>query len=57
MPIWQTGGLPTKNSTHATDAIKAALEMRDFVEEGKAKKIASGLPFFEIRIHIYTWDL
>jgi adenylate cyclase len=48
------GGLPTKNSTHATDAIKAALEMRDFVEEGKAKKIASGLPFFEIRIGIHT---
>ena len=48
------GGLPSENKTHANDAVKAALEMRDFVEEGKAKKIAAGLPYFEIRIGIHT---
>ena len=48
------GGLPTPNTTHATDVIQAALEMRDFVAEGKARKIAAGLPFFEIRIGIHT---
>lgn len=48
------GGLPVPNSTHATDAIAAALKMRDFVDEGKVKKIAAGLPFFEIRIGIHT---
>ena len=48
------GGLPTPNSTHATDVIQAALEMRDFVAEGKARKIAAGLPFFEVRIGIHT---
>ncbi len=48
------GGLPTPNTTHATDVIKAALEMRDFIAEGKARKIAAGLPFFEIRIGIHT---
>jgi len=48
------GGLPTPNTTHATDVIKAALEMRDFIAEGKARKIASGLPYFEIRIGIHT---
>ncbi|MEO8066109.1 MAG: adenylate/guanylate cyclase domain-containing protein [Flavobacteriales bacterium] len=48
------GGLPTPNTTHATDVIKAALEMRDFIAEGKARKIAAGLPYFEIRIGIHT---
>ncbi len=48
------GGLPTPNTTHATDVIKAAFEMRDFIAEGKARKIASGLPYFEIRIGIHT---
>ena len=48
------GGLPTPNTTHATDVIKAALEMRDLIAEGKARKIAAGLPFFEVRIGIHT---
>ena len=48
------GGLPVPNTTHATDAIRAAFEMRDFIAEGKARKVAAGLPFFEIRIGIHT---
>jgi class 3 adenylate cyclase len=48
------GGLPVPNATHASDAIAAALEMRDFIAEGKARKIAAGQPFFEIRIGIHT---
>ena len=48
------GGLPTPNTTHATDVIKAAFEMRDFVEAGKAGKIESSLPYFEIRIGVHT---
>ncbi len=48
------GGLPVPNSTHAMDTIKAAMAMRDFIAEGKARKIAAGLPFFEIRIGIHT---
>ncbi|MBK9147821.1 MAG: tetratricopeptide repeat protein [Flavobacteriales bacterium] len=48
------GGLPTPNTTHATDVINAALEMRDFIAEGKARKVAAGLPFFEIRVGIHT---
>ncbi len=51
------GGLPTTNNSHSTDVIKAAIRMRDFVEEGKAKKIAAGLPYFEIRIGIHTGPL
>jgi class 3 adenylate cyclase len=48
------GGLPTPNTTHATDVIKAAFEMRDFIAEGKARKIAAGHPYFEIRIGVHT---
>jgi adenylate cyclase len=48
------GGLPTPNTTHAVDAVKAALEMAEVVEQGKARKIEQGLPYFEIRIGIHT---
>lgn len=48
------GGVPGQNKTHAADVVKAAFEFRDFVEEGKARKIKAGLPFFEIRIGIHT---
>ncbi|MCB0791700.1 MAG: tetratricopeptide repeat protein [Flavobacteriales bacterium] len=48
------GGLPVPNTTHALDVIQTALEMRDFIAEGKARKIAADLPYFEIRIGIHT---
>lgn len=48
------GGLPTPNTTHAEDVVKAALEMAQVVEDGKAKKIAEGLPYFEIRVGVHT---
>jgi class 3 adenylate cyclase len=48
------GGLPMPNKTHTADIINAALEMRNFIEEGKDEKIMQGLPYFEIRIGIHT---
>jgi class 3 adenylate cyclase len=48
------GGLPTPNTTHAADTVNAALEMRDFIAADKARKIAGGLPHFEVRIGIHT---
>ena len=48
------GGLPVPNTTHAGDAVRAALELRDFIEQGKHDKMARGLPFFEVRIGIHT---
>lgn len=48
------GGLPTPNSTHAQDVVNAAMEMSEFVEAGKQKKVERGLPFFEIRIGVHT---
>jgi class 3 adenylate cyclase len=48
------GGLPTPNETHALDVVKAALEIRDFIAQGKALKQAQGLPYFEVRIGVHT---
>jgi class 3 adenylate cyclase len=48
------GGLPVPNKTHAADVVGAAFEMRNFIADGKARKMAAGLPYFEIRIGIHT---
>lgn len=48
------GGVPVEQPGIASSVVKAAFEMRDFIEEGKARKIANNLPFFEIRIGIHT---
>lgn len=48
------GGLPTPNNSHATDVVNAALSIQKFMEEHKAKKIAEGKLFFEIRIGVHT---
>ena len=48
------GGLPAPNDTHATDVVKAAFEIQQFMEEHKAKKLAAGKLYFEIRIGINT---
>lgn len=48
------GGLPTPNNTHAQDVLKVAFEMVKFIEQGKAKKINVGIPYFEIRIGVHT---
>jgi len=48
------GGLPAPNKTHALDVAKAAVEIRDYVEELKIRRQQEGKPFFEIRIGIHT---
>jgi class 3 adenylate cyclase len=48
------GGIPVPIATHAVDIVNAAFEIRQFIEDGRARKIAEGLPFFEIRIGIHT---
>lgn len=48
------GGLPSPNQTHATDAVEAALEIVNFINERKSRKMKDGLPFIEIRIGINT---
>ena len=48
------GGLPVANNTHATDVIRAALELQEFVITQKSRRHALGLPSFELRIGIHT---
>jgi class 3 adenylate cyclase len=48
------GGLPVSNYSHATDIVKAAFEIRDFMAKRKAEKEAMGQTPFEIRIGIHT---
>lgn len=48
------GGLPTSNQTHPHDVVRAAIEIRDFMMEQKAKKEAKGALFFRIRIGVHT---
>jgi class 3 adenylate cyclase len=48
------GGLPNKNGTHATDTVKAALEIMKFMEETKAQKQRLNRPWFDVRIGIHT---
>ncbi|HTB31616.1 MAG TPA: adenylate/guanylate cyclase domain-containing protein [Bacteroidia bacterium] len=48
------GGLPVKNDTNPIDAVKAALEIRDFMETEKQKRVTDGKPFFEIRIGLHS---
>jgi adenylate cyclase len=48
------GGLPTSNTTHANDVVKAALDIQQSMREHKAKKEAAGKIFFDIRIGVHT---
>lgn len=48
------GGLPIPREGHAVDAIMAALEIRDFMQELKERREKEGKHFFEIRIGIHT---
>jgi len=48
------GGLPVKNQTNHFDTINAALEIRDFLEKEKEKRIKENKIFFEARIGVHT---
>ena len=47
-------GLPISNYTHAVDMIRAAIEIRNFIQERKKEKEARDEIAFEIRIGIHT---
>lgn len=48
------GGLPTKYKHNSTEVVKAALDIRDYMEKYREEKEQKGEPFFEIRIGIHT---
>jgi class 3 adenylate cyclase len=51
------GGLPITNNSHAVDVINAALEIKDFIEAYKQKKMAQNKPVFEVRIGVHTGNV
>ncbi|WP_375562152.1 adenylate/guanylate cyclase domain-containing protein [Bernardetia sp. OM2101] len=48
------GGVPTPNYTNPVDAISAAMEMQEVIEQLKQKKILQGKPYFEMRLGVHT---
>jgi class 3 adenylate cyclase len=51
------GGIPEENTTNAFDAVAAALEINNWVNNWNIKREASGLPKWEIRIGVHTGEL
>ena len=49
-----TGGLPVENKSHSEEIVRAALEIRDFMETEKLNRIRDGRAYFEIRIGCHT---
>ncbi|MBX9700291.1 MAG: adenylate/guanylate cyclase domain-containing protein, partial [Acetobacteraceae bacterium] len=48
------GGLPEINFTHPIDTVRAALEIKDFMDTTKSIRINQGLPYWELRIGIHS---
>ncbi|MBT8218917.1 MAG: tetratricopeptide repeat protein [Bacteroidia bacterium] len=48
------GGIPSPNDSNPTDAVKAAIEIRDFMTNHIAERRAAGLPSWDMRIGIHT---
>ncbi len=43
-------GLPVEKKDHAIDMVRAALEIRQFIDDERKQRMAAGKPYFEIRI-------
>ena len=48
------GGIPSKSSAHPFDAVKAGLEMQEFMFKTNEGRKARGLPGWDLRIGIHT---
>ncbi len=48
------GGVPLKNTTNPTDAVKAGIEMQEFMLQRKQEKLSKGEIPFELRVGIHT---
>lgn len=47
-------GLPQSMPDHALLAVRAALEIRDFIDAERQKRVAEGKSFFEIRLGLHS---
>lgn len=50
-------GIPTENSNHVTNMLKAAIEIVHFMENSVQEKKSARLPYLEIRIGVHTGPL
>lgn len=48
------GGVPIENKTNAVEAILAALDMKRFIDQRRAEKMASHEPYWKLRMGIHT---
>ncbi len=51
------GGIPIKDEQHPVNIVKAALEIRDWMDELNKKRTARGLPNWELRIGVHSGPL
>jgi class 3 adenylate cyclase len=51
------GGIPNVNSTHAIDAVLAALEIQAFIQQRKEQHMRNNTPYWEMRIGIHSGSL
>lgn len=51
------GGVPSPNTGHARDVVKAALAIRSFMTDYQKKRRSEGKHYFEVRIGIHTGPL
>lgn len=51
------GGIPTPNQTHAVDTVLAALEIHEYMAEMRARKMAAGHAYWELRLGIHSGPL
>ncbi len=51
------GGIPVINHTHAVDAVKAGLEIQEFMWKMRQEREAKGEPFWELRVGLNTGAL
>ncbi len=51
------GGLPTPNQTHASDVVKAALDIQQFMQVQRTEREARGEVYFDIRIGVHSGPL
>ena len=50
-------GIPTPSTTHAIDAVLAALEIQAFMQQRKEEKAKNNIPYWDIRIGIHSGPL
>ncbi len=51
------GGIPLMNQTHPLDAVKAGLEIKQFMDKMRQEREAKGEPYWELRIGVNTGAL